>query len=96
MSEVPLYSTGDLAHEKMQPPPKDPTVQGYLAHKKCPLRRTLHWLYAYGPLVILGVGGLRMSEVPLEAYAQDPLVILGGVRFVMSQVPLYCTGIPRS
>ena len=29
-------------------------LQGYLAHKKTPSRRTLQYAYAYGPVVVLG------------------------------------------
>ena len=40
-------------------------VQGYLAHVKHPLRRTLQQPYAQGPMVILGWWVSLMSEVPL-------------------------------
>jgi hypothetical protein len=47
------------------------TLQGYLAHKKAPPPWTLRWAYAYGPMVILGVGGgFLLGEVPL--YRQPP------------------------
>ena len=40
-------------------------VQGYLAHKKPPPRRTLQYAYAYGLLVVLGGWRFLMSEIPL-------------------------------
>jgi hypothetical protein len=41
-------------------------AQGYFAHKKRFPRRTQQQAYVWGPLVVLGGGGLfRMSKVPL-------------------------------
>ena len=37
-------------------------VQGYLAHKKHPLPRTLQWDYTLGPLVVLGGGALSYER----------------------------------
>ena len=39
-------------------------LQGYLAHKNLPPPRTLKQDYTQGPIVVLGVGMLLMSEVP--------------------------------
>ena len=41
------------------------TLQGYLAHKKMHLFRTLPLAYDLGPRVVLEGGGFLMSEVPL-------------------------------
>ena len=38
-------------------------IQGYLAHKKLILPRTLQWPYALGPAVVLGLGQYFTSEV---------------------------------
>ena len=40
-------------------------IQGYLAYKKPPPRRTLQQEYARGPMVVLQGGLFFMSEVPL-------------------------------
>ena len=41
-------------------------VQGYLAHKKQPPRRTLQYPYAQGPMVVLEGWVFLVSEVPLQ------------------------------
>ena len=45
-------------------------VQGYLAHKKLLLPRTLQYTYAQGPRAVFGKGQVLMSEV----------FIMGGMR----------------
>ena len=52
-------------------------VQGYLARKKHPPRRTLQQPYAYGPMVIPGGWVFLMSKVPLYQHA-SPTAIFGG------------------
>jgi hypothetical protein len=42
-------------------------LQGYLAHKKMPLTRTLQEAYAYDPMEVLGVECFVMSEITLYA-----------------------------
>ena len=44
-------------------------IQGYLAHKKHSLRRSLQWPCAHGHRVILGGWVFPMSEVPLYPVA---------------------------
>ena len=43
---------------------RDNAFQGYIAHKKQQLPRTLHYDYAYGPMVVIGVWLFILSEVP--------------------------------
>ena len=42
------------------------SVQGYLAHKKQPPRRTLQYPYGQGPRVILDGWAFLMNDVPLH------------------------------
>jgi len=49
--------------------PQVPVLQGFLAHKKQRLTRTLHKDHAQRPLVVLGEGLFLMSEVPLYTNA---------------------------
>jgi hypothetical protein len=45
--------------------PNNPTLQGYLAQKTPPPRRTLQQPYGWGPTVVLGGWVFLMGEVPL-------------------------------
>ena len=55
------HSCGCVQHSQRLPAcpeagPADSHMQGYLAHKKQPPRRTLQKPYVQGPMVVLGVG----------------------------------------
>ena len=64
VSEVPLWALGLLlglgpaCGRSVVSAPADTACQcpsqGYLAHKKTPYPRTLHYAYAYGPMTVLG------------------------------------------
>ena len=76
-------------------------VQGYLAHKKHPLHRTIQRDYFQGPMVVLGEGAVfsergtpvappRQTEVGKSSDARALGGSQGGGRFLMGEVPLYC------
>ena len=53
-------------------------VQGYLAHKKTPPRRTLQWGHAFGPVVVLWAF-LASARAPTSSLKQSSLTMRGGV-----------------
>ena len=58
MIEVPLHSLALGTHAKhvLALAWHVTHVQGYLTHKKTPPPRTQQWVYAYGPVEVLGGG----------------------------------------